>query len=115
MPREGNAPWDLGELAWYQLPPAWRGIVDRLEPGQVSDVIKGEGERYWVVKLVGKRVDPAVSFETERERIETVLRQRKADALFGRLLAEMKAKARIVSAPDVPVTAARGAAPATDP
>lgn len=118
VPREGKAPWDLGELAWHQLPPAWRGVVDRLEPGQVSEVIQGEGERFWVVKLVAKRLDPAASFESERERIDAALRQRKSDELYGRALAEVKAKARIVTSPDAPATAAtaaRAASPASDP
>ena len=93
---EGRPPWDLGELYWFQLPPAWRGIVDRLEPRQVSDIIKGEGERSWVVELAGKRTDPAITFATERERIVEALRQRKADALYDAMLAELKDKARIV-------------------
>ena len=96
MPLEGRAPWDLGELTWYQLPPAWRGVVDRLEPGQVSDVIRGEGERYWIVKLVGKRVDPAITFATEQERITEMLRQRKAEDVHARLLAEAKKEGKVV-------------------
>jgi hypothetical protein len=105
-PVEGRAPWDLGELSWSQLPPSWRGIVDRLQPGQVSDVIRGEGERAWVVKLAGKRVDPAVSFETERERIATQLRVSRAEAVHAKALAEAKAAATVTYTPE-------GARPAT--
>ena len=96
FPREGKPPWDLGELSWHQLPPSWRGVVDRLEPGQVSDVISGENERFWMIKLAGKRVDPAITFATEKERIGEALRQKKADELHARMLAEMKDKASIV-------------------
>jgi hypothetical protein len=96
MPHEGRPPWDLGELAWYQLPPSWRGVVDRLESGQVSDVIRGDNERFWVIKLAGKRIDPAVTFATEKERIVEALRQKKAEELHAQTLAEMKEKARIV-------------------
>lgn len=95
LPKSVGAPWDLGELAWFQIPPSWRGVVDRLEPGQVSNVIQGEGERYWVVKLAGKRVDPAISFETEKARIAELLRQQKATELYDRTLAEAKAKADV--------------------
>ncbi|HSD30108.1 MAG TPA: peptidyl-prolyl cis-trans isomerase [Vicinamibacteria bacterium] len=95
LPASVRAPWDLGELHWSQLPPAWRGVVDRLEPGQVSNVIQGDGERYWVVKLAGKRVDPAISFETEKARIAELLRQQKATELYDRTLAEAKAKADV--------------------
>lgn len=88
-------PWDLGELRWFQLPPSWRGVVDRLEPGQVSGIIRGEGDRSWVVKVAGKVQDPAVTFDTEKERIVELLRQRKAIELQDRLLAEAKARASI--------------------
>lgn len=95
LPASIKAPWDLGELRWHQLPPSWRGTVDRLEPGQVSDVIKGENDRFWVVKLVSKRTDPGITLSTERERIVEALRQQKATELHDAMLAEMKAKATI--------------------
>jgi parvulin-like peptidyl-prolyl isomerase len=92
---EGRAPWDLGELEWFQLPPAWRGIVDRLEPGQVSELIK-DGDRAWIVRLASRRVDPAITFDTERERVLRLLGQPRADELLRSLLAEEEAKARVV-------------------
>ncbi len=98
LPPGTRAPWDLGSLAWYQLPPAWRGVVDRLEPGQVSDVIKGPGERFWIVKLAGKTVEPGVAFEGEKERIVELLREEKANELYDRTLAELRAKAKIIYA-----------------
>ena len=96
VPISGKPPWDLGEMSWFQMPPPWRGIVDRLEPGQVSEIIKGENDRFWVIALAGKRIDPAITFATERERIVEGLRQQKADALYDTMLAEMKQKAKIV-------------------
>jgi parvulin-like peptidyl-prolyl isomerase len=94
-PAGARAPWDLGELAWHQLPPQWRGVVDRLEPGQTSGVIDGEGDRAWVVKLVARRVEPTVSLETEKAKIVDVLASEKARELYERVLAEAKAKAAI--------------------
>jgi hypothetical protein len=96
LPDGMKPPWDLGELTWVQIPQAWRGIVDRLEPGQVSDVIQGPNDRFWVVKLAGKTVDPGISFETEKDRIVEQLRERKAGELYERTLAEMKQKAKVV-------------------
>jgi parvulin-like peptidyl-prolyl isomerase len=95
LPANMKPPWDLGELRWNQLPPSWRGIVDRLEPGQVSDVIKGENDRYWVIKLAGKTTDPAITFATEKERIVEVLRQQKAAELHDAMLADMKGRSSI--------------------
>ncbi len=96
LPNNIKAPWDLGEMSWNQMPTSWQGIVDRLEPGQVTDIIKGENDRFWVIKLAGKRVDPKITFATEKEKLVEILRQQKADALYKTLLDEMKEKAKIV-------------------
>jgi parvulin-like peptidyl-prolyl isomerase len=96
LPKNINPPWDLGQMSWNQMPPSWQGIVDRLEPGQVTDIIKGMNDRYWVIKLVNKTVDPKITFATEKERLVEILRQQKVDALYNSMLAEMKEKAKIV-------------------
>lgn len=97
LPRTApRPPWDLGELRWFQLPPSWRGVVDRLDAGQVSGIIKGGGDRSWVIKVAGKTVDPAITFDTEKERIVELLRQQKAMELYDGLLAEMKGKSKVV-------------------
>lgn len=88
-PGAGQAPWDLGELHWAQLPAPWRGVVDRLEPGAISGIIQGEGGRAWIVKLVGKRVDPAVDFAAEKDRIVELLQQQKVEALQDALAREV--------------------------
>ena len=96
LPQGMKPPWDLGELAWNQIPRPWRGILDRLEPGQVSDVIQGPNERFWIIKLAGKTVDPGITFSSEKDRIVELLREEKANELYDEMLAEMKAKATIV-------------------
>jgi hypothetical protein len=96
LPKDIKAPWDLGELSWNQMPQSWQGVVDRLEPGQVTDIIKGVNERFWVIKLVKKTVDPKITFATEKETIVALLTQQKADALYNTMLDEMKEKAKIV-------------------
>lgn len=96
LPQGARPPWDLGELTWYQIPQPWRGIVDRLEPGQVSDVIQGPNGRFWVIKLAGKTADPGIAFAGEKERIVELLREQKASELYDQMLAELKAKAAIV-------------------
>jgi len=96
LPKGMQPPWDLGYLYWSQIPPAWQGAVDRLEPGQVSEIIKGPGERFWVIKLVKKTVDPKITFATEKAKIIEVLKGRKADELHDSMLAQMKGKSKIV-------------------
>jgi EpsD family peptidyl-prolyl cis-trans isomerase len=97
LPKEVKAPWDIGYLHWSQIPQPWQDIVDRMTPGQVSDIIKGPNDRFWVIKLVDKTVDPKITFATEKERIVEVLRKQKADKLSDDMLNEMRAKAEIVS------------------
>ena len=96
LPEGPKAPWDLGELYWHQIPPAWRGVVDRLEPGQISGVIEGPGDRRWIVKLAGKTVDPAIGFEGEKEMIVAFLREQRAQEIEERMLRELKASAVVV-------------------
>jgi peptidyl-prolyl cis-trans isomerase C len=95
LPAGAGRPWDLGELSWFQFPPAWRDVVDRLEPGRFSDVI-ADGERHWIVRVAGKRVDPAITFAAEKERIVELLRREKAATLHDRLLSEMAASSSVV-------------------
>ncbi|NJD62598.1 MAG: hypothetical protein FIA93_07745 [Deltaproteobacteria bacterium] len=96
LPKNVPAPWDLGYLHWNQIPPPWQGVVDRLEPGQASDIIKGAGERFWIIKLADKTVDPNITFATEKEKIVDVLQKRKAEELYGSMIDRMKSKSKIV-------------------
>ena len=96
LPKDIKAPWDLGFLHWSQIPPPWQGVIDRLEVGQVSDIIKGPNDRFWVLKLVNKTVDPKITFATEKERIVEVLYKQKMDELYEKTLTEMRTKAKIV-------------------
>ncbi len=96
LPKNVKAPWDLGFLHWSQIPAPWQGVIDRLEVGQVSDIIKGPNDRFWVIKLVNKTVDPKITFATEKERILEILRQKKTEELYDKMLNEMRAKSKIV-------------------
>lgn len=96
LPKNIKAPWDLGYLHWSQIPPPWQGIIDRLEIGQMSDIIKGANNRFWVIKLVNKMVDPKITFATEKERIVEALYKQKTDELYENMLNEMRTKAKIV-------------------
>ncbi len=89
-------PWDLGFLRWEQIPEPWEDVVYKLEPGQVSDLIEGDGERYWIVKLVEKRQDPAVSFEAAKARVVAVLQRTNAAARREKLIKDLRSHAKIV-------------------
>lgn len=95
LPKGMKTPWDLGYLRWSQIPGPWRGIVDRLEPGQVSDIIEGPNGRFWVIKLVNRVVDPAITFATEKKTLVEELRKQKADDLYDEMLTRMRNKSDI--------------------
>jgi parvulin-like peptidyl-prolyl isomerase len=96
LPKGMNAPWDLGYLYWSQIPASWQESIDRLIPGQVSDVIKGPNERFWVIKLVDKMVDPKITFATEKGKIVEVVQKRKTDELHDTMLGQMRTKSKII-------------------
>jgi parvulin-like peptidyl-prolyl isomerase len=93
---KGVAPWDLGYLYWSQIPPDWQDTMGRLEPGQTSEIIKGPNERFWVIKLVDKKVDPNITFATEKEKIVDILRKQKTDELSEAMLSQMRTKSKVV-------------------
>ena len=95
LPKGMKAPWDLGDLYWFQIPAPWQGMIDRLEPGQTSDIIKGPNDRFWVIKLVDKSIDPNITFDTEKLKIVDVLRKQKADELDEKTLSQMRANSKI--------------------
>jgi parvulin-like peptidyl-prolyl isomerase len=96
LPKGMKAPWDLGYLYWFQIPASWQDSIDRLKPGQVSDIIKGPNERFWVIKLIDTSVDPKITFATEKEKIVEVLRKQKTDELHETMLSQMRTKSKII-------------------
>ncbi len=96
LPKGMKAPWDIGYLHWFQIPAPWQGVVDRLEPGQTSEIIKGPNERFWVIKLVDRSVDPGITFDTEKGKIVEILRKKKSDELQESMLSQMRTKSKIV-------------------
>ena len=93
---EGQKPWDLGYLKWPQLPGAWRGVVDRLAPGQTSTLIAGPRERYWIVKVVGRRPDPTASFERMRLGLIELLRRERVAEAQQKIEKDLRDRATIV-------------------
>lgn len=96
LPKGMKAPWDLGYLHWSQIPSFWQDSIDRLKPGQVSDIIKGPNERFWVIKLIDRTVDPNITFSTEKANIVEILRKQKTDELSKTMLGQIRTKSKIV-------------------
>ncbi|MCC6522365.1 MAG: peptidyl-prolyl cis-trans isomerase [Polyangiaceae bacterium] len=90
-------PWDVGFLRWNQVPEPWRAVLDTLEPGGVSGVIKGPNERYWLIELVAVEEDPDMDFETAKPIIVDALTNTRTQELRARTEEELRARAHIES------------------
>jgi hypothetical protein len=92
-------PWDLGWVRWLQLPDPIREAAANLKPGEVSGVISGPGERFWIIKLVERREDDKVSFDLLKPRILELLRNSRLETSRAALEKDLRAKAKITYAP----------------
>jgi parvulin-like peptidyl-prolyl isomerase len=100
LPKSAGTPWDLGYLRWKQVPEAWQGVVDDLEKGEVSGVIRGPNNRFWIIKLIDKRENPDITFESIKPTIMEVLKNAKIEKLRKQVEEDLRAKANIVHSRD---------------
>jgi len=110
LPDNAGKPWDLGFLRWRQLPPAWRSIAYDLKPGTTSDLIKGEGNRYWIINVVERREDSTVTFESLKTILIDDLKSQTIEKERSRLTEELRKKATVVME-DRPAQPAHSEAP----
>jgi parvulin-like peptidyl-prolyl isomerase len=96
FPKTGGEPWDLGYLRWKQVPKAWRNVVYGLKKGEVSGVIRGPNNRFWIIKLVDQRENPDITFESIKPTIMAVLKSAKIEKLREKTDRDLRAKASIV-------------------
>lgn len=97
----GGRAWDLGYLAWPQIPDAWRAAMDTLTPGSVSGIIDGAGDRFWIIRLVERRT-VTVDFEHEKTGLMTTLKARRIEALKTSSQKALREHATIVYPPPAP-------------
>ncbi len=107
VPTGDTTPWDTGWLRWNQVPEPWREVVYDLEPGMTSHILMGPNKRYWLIKLIERKEDPTITFETEKDSIIAVLREQSSERAHKKADKELRANARITylpppAAPTVP-------------
>lgn len=98
-PPPGTAPWDLGYLAWNQIPEAWQPYLAQLAVGGVSPIIEGPRGRRWIIQVVDRRVDPTITFETARPQITVLLQAKAAEVAIARQAKQLRAQATIERMP----------------
>lgn len=96
LPEGVGLPWELGPLSWKQLPDQWRPVLQRLEAGQSSSLIRGPGNRFWIIKLLERRVKSDLSFEALRPVIVEDLKRARLEQLAQQADLELRKAARIV-------------------
>ena len=98
---EGQKPWDLGFLSFSKIPEAWRDTLTDLKPGEMSGILRGPNERYWLIKLVESKEDPNVTFESAKEGILVDMKASRAQRLREGYEKELRdaAKIEMVSPP----------------
>ena len=96
LPEKSGSPWDLGYLRWKQVPQPWQNTLKEMAVGDVSEIIRGPNKRFWIIKLVDRRENPDITFESIRSVIIEVLRSAKIETLRERINRELRAKANIV-------------------
>lgn len=91
----GQTPWDLGYLAFYKVPEAWRETVYELKPGEMSGILRGPNERFWLIKLVDVREDDALTFDSVKDAILSDMRAGKVQKSRDVLEEELRAGAKV--------------------
>jgi hypothetical protein len=87
--------FDLGWMKWSQVPPEWAGFIYTMQPGQVTPILSGPRERFWIVRLEGTRRSE-ITFEEARPILLEVLRGEKIAAARAAADQTLRARARIV-------------------
>ncbi len=94
--KTSDTPWNLGYLRWKQVPEPWQQALQEMAIGEVSDVIRGPNNRFWIIKVVNRRDNPDITFESIRPTIVEVLKNAKIESLHEQINRDLRAKASIV-------------------
>lgn len=96
LPPGSSPPWDLGVMRWTQVPAGWRDALEKMKEGEVSDVIAGPKGRLWIVKLVSRKANAAVTFEQLKGEIGELIQAEKGTGLSDKIKSELRQRAKIV-------------------
>jgi parvulin-like peptidyl-prolyl isomerase len=102
---EAERPWDLGWMKWVMIPEPWRPVVAAMKPGDESPIIRGPGKRFWILKLVERRDEPSVSFESVRAPLIESLRMSRLAEVREGAERDLLGKAHVVYRGQAPAAA----------
>ena len=96
LPKSDRVPWDLGLLRWNQVPPPWQDALAKMKEGDVSEILHGAKKRAWIIKLVKRQVNDAITFDQVKTELIETLQAEKVDGLGQKIAKELRSKASIV-------------------
>jgi peptidyl-prolyl cis-trans isomerase SurA len=80
---------ELGEIPLEALDATYRGALERLEPGSLSEVVEDD-QGFSIFRVDGREGERAPTFDEMRPRIATLLEQEKGQVLYDELLKEAR-------------------------
>ncbi len=92
---DGGRFWDLGYLQWSQLPEPWQKVIPGLGKGQLSGIIRGPRDRFWIIKVLDRRQAPEATYEALAPRIKALLQRQAVTDRLEKLKQELRQKAKI--------------------
>lgn len=87
--------WDLGYLRWGQIPEHWEAELARLDVGETSDIIAGPGGRFWIIRVVDRRLSDTLRFEEVEPILVQQLQREGVESLTEQTLQELRDRATI--------------------
>ena len=92
---EGQKPWDLGYLSFQKVPEPWRESLYDMKPGEMSGILRGPNERFWLVLLVDVRENEKADFDAMKEAILADMKATGAQRSREDIEKELRAGAKI--------------------
>lgn len=91
----GREPWDLGFLAWDQIPMDFVEPVYKLKPGEVSGVVSSPRTGHQIFKLFESRKNPKADLNSMSGMIMNRLRDKKVVDAYDQYVRQLKKDAKI--------------------
>ena len=91
----GREAWDLGFVNWDKIPVDFFDAVYRLKPGEVSGVMGSQQAGFQIVKVMGTKKVPRVTFSAVQGTLMNRLRDLKMLEAYNQYVIQLKNNAKI--------------------
>ncbi len=95
MPAGVRPPWDMGFVAWAQIPIDFVDAVYRLKPREVSDVVSSKRTAFHIFTLLESRKNSKADFNSVSGLIMVHLRDKKIMDAFEQYVEKLKREGKI--------------------